>query len=37
MSISKSLMDSYAIRQIVKIKNTFVDTVYNALLVKEFW
>ena len=37
MSISKSLTDSYAIRQSVKIKNTFVDTVYNTLLVKEFW
>ena len=33
----KSLTDSYAIRQSVKIKNTFVDTVYNTLLVKEFW
>ena len=36
MSTSKILTDLCAIKQSVKIKNTFVDTGYNLLVVKEF-
>ena len=36
-SISKILTDWCSITQNVKIKNTFSDIVYNALVVKESW
>ena len=36
MSTSKTLTDLCAMKQSVKIKNTFVDIVYNALIVKKF-
>ena len=37
MSISKTLTYLFAIKQSVKIKNTFVDIVYNVLVAKRFW
>ena len=37
MGILKILTDLCVVRQSVKIKNTFADTLYNVLLVKEFW
>ena len=37
MSASKILRDLGAIKQTTKIKNTFSDTVYSVLVVKEFW
>ena len=37
MSASKILRDLGAIKQTTKIKNTFADTVYSVLVVKEFW
>ena len=37
MSTSKILTDLCAIKQSIKIKNTFVDISYNVLVVKEFW
>ena len=36
MSISKILTDLCAIRQGVKVKNTFTSIDYNVLVVKEF-
>ena len=36
MSILKILTDLCAIKQSVKLKNTFSDIVYNVLVVKEF-
>ena len=35
MSISKTLTDLCAIRQKIKTKNTFIDIVYNVLVVKK--
>ena len=35
MSISKILTDLYSISRNIKIKNTFAEIVYNALVVKE--
>ena len=35
MSISKILTDSCAIRQKIRIKNTFADIGYNVLVVKK--
>ena len=37
MSASRILRDLDAIKQTTKIKNTFADTVYSVLVVKEFW
>ena len=37
MSILMTLTDSSAIRQSVRLKNIFVNIVYNFLVVKEFW
>ena len=37
MSILKILTDLFAIRQKIKIKNTFESIVYNVLVVKQFW
>ena len=37
MSTSKILTDLFAIRQIIKLKNTFANNVYNVLVVKELW
>ena len=37
MSILKILTDLYVVRQNVKVKNTFADIVYEALVVKEIW
>ena len=36
MSTSKILTDLSVIKQSIKIKNTFLDIVYNVLLVKNF-
>ena len=36
MSISNNLIDLYSIRQKLRIKNTFVNIVYNVLVVKKF-
>ena len=36
MCISKSLTDLCAIKQKIKIKNIFVNVVYNILIVKKF-
>ena len=36
MSTSKILTDLCAIKQSIKMKNTFVDISYNVLVVKEF-
>ena len=36
-SISKTLTYLCALKQGVKIKNTFVDIVYNVLVAKRFW
>ena len=35
MSILKILTDLYVIRQKIRVKNTFVDIVYNVLVVKK--
>ena len=37
MSILTILIDLCAIRQKIRIRTTFVSTVYNGLVVKEFW
>ena len=37
MSTSKILTDLCAIKQSVKLKNTFVDVVYSVLVVKKLW
>ena len=36
MSISNNLIDLYSIRQKLRIRNTFVNIVYNVLVVKKF-
>ena len=37
MSTSMILTDLCAIKQSVKLKNTFVDVVYSVLVVKKLW